>query len=313
MKPELLLKRAIYPPAAAELEREFTVHKPWTAPDREAYIRQSCANVRAAVTTTSVGFSRGDFEALPRLEILANFGPFLTLIDMAAAKERGVAVTCTPDSVAEPVADLAIAMILGLIRRVCEADRFVRAGKWPAEVFGSGCEIGGKTLGIVGLGAIGRELAKRAEAFGMRVCYYGPRRKDSVEYPYFDDLEGMARESDVLVVACALTPATRNLVDARVLAALGADGFLVNIARGAIVDEPALVSALTEKRIAGAALDVFRDEPRVPAALMKMDNVVLTPHMGTSTLENREQRTKKLLASLRAHFAGEPLPNAVTA
>ena len=311
-KPELLLKRAIYPPAAAELEREFTVHKPWTAPDREAYIRQSCANVRAAVTTTSVGFSRGDFEALPRLEILANFGPFLTLIDMAAAKERGVAVTCTPDSVAEPVADLAMAMILGLIRRVCEADRFVRAGKWPAEVFGSGREIGGKTLGIVGLGAIGRELAKRAEAFGLRVCYYGPRRKDSVEYPYFDDLEGMARESDVLVVACALTPATRNLVDARVLAALGADGFLVNIARGAIVDEPALVSALTEKRIAGAALDVFRDEPRVPAALMKMDNVVLTPHTGTSTLENREERTKKLLASLRAHFAGQPLPHQVT-
>jgi hydroxypyruvate reductase len=312
MKPELLLAKRIYGPAEAELEREFIVHKPWTAPQPEAYVRQSCGNVRVAVTRTSVGFSRRDFEALPRLEMLALFGPYYTLVDLAAARERGVVISYTPDSTAEPVADLAMGRIIALMRRLCEADRFVRAGKWPTEEFASGAEVRGKTCGIVGLGRIGRETAQRAASFGMRVCYHGPRLKDGIAYPYFADLEAMARQADVLVVACALSPATRNLIDARILHALGPGGFLVNISRGAVVDEDALVAALQKKEIAGAALDVFRDEPHVPAALMQMDNIVLAPHMGTSTRENRDERTRKLLANLRAHFAGQPLPNAVT-
>ena len=312
MKPELLLAKRLYAPAEAELEREFIVHRPSTALQLEAYIRQSCANVRVAVTRTSVGFSRRDFEALPRLEMLALFGPYYTLVDLAAAKERGVVISYTPDSTAEPVADLAMGMIVAVMRRLCEADRFVRAGRWPAQEFASGAEVHRKNVGIVGLGGIGREIARRAAAFGMAVSYHGPRVKDGVEYPYFPDLETMARQADVLVVACALTPATRNLIDAGILRALGAEGFLVNISRGAVVDEDALVAALQEKRIAGAALDVFRDEPRVPAALLEMDNVVLTPHMGTSTRENRDERTRKLLANVRAHFAGQPLPHVVT-
>jgi len=307
MKPELLLMRPIYAPAVAELERDFTVHKPWTAPEPEAYVRRACGNVRAAVTTTTAGFSRGDFEALPRLEILGCYGPYYELVDLAAAKARGVIVTHTPDSTAEPVADLAMGMIVAVMRRLCEADRFVRAGKWPEGVFGSGREVRGKTCGIVGLGRIGREIANRAEAFGMTICYHGPHRKDGVAFPYFADLESMAREADVLVVTCRLTPATRNLVNTRVLDALGADGFLVNVARGAIVDEQALIAALASRRIAGAALDVFRDEPRVPAALMEMDNVVLAPHIGTSTRELRDERSRKLLADLRAFIAGKPL------
>ena len=312
MKPELLLMRPIYAPAMAELERDFTLHKPWAAPDPEAYIRRACGNVRAAVTTTTIGFSRNDFEALARLEILGCFGPYYELVDLAAAKERGVTVTHTPDSTAEPVADLAMGMIVAVMRRLCEADRFVRAGKWPEGVFGAGREVRGKTCGIVGLGRIGREIAVRAAAFGMNVCYHGPRLKDGVAYPYFADLVGMARESDVLVVTCKLTPATRNLVDARILEALGTDGFLVNVARGAIVDEEALVAALAGGRLAGAALDVFRDEPRVPAALLEMDNVVLAPHMGTSTSEIRDERSRKLLMDLRAFFAGQPLSHRVT-
>jgi lactate dehydrogenase-like 2-hydroxyacid dehydrogenase len=303
----MLIVRAIYAPALAELEREFTVHKLWTTPDPDAYVRQACGNVRAAVTTTTTGFSRHDFEILPRLEILACFGPYYELLDLAAAKERGVAVSYTPDSTAEPVADLAMGMIVAVMRRLCEADRFVRAGKWPAGVFDSGREVRGKTCGIVGFGRIGREIAKRAAGFDMSVCYYGPRVKDGVPYPYFADLESMARRSDVLVVTCPSTPATRNLVDARILGALGGDGFLVNVARGAIVDEQALIAALESGQIAGAALDVFRDEPHVPAALLKMDNVVLAPHIGTSTREIRDERTRKLLANLRAFFSGQPL------
>ena len=307
MKPELLLVRPIYAPAMAELERDFTLHKPWAAPEPGAYIGQACGNVRAAVTTTTAGFSRGDFEALPRLEILGCYGPYYELVDLAAAKARGVIVTHTPDSTAEPVADLAMGMIVAVMRRLCEADRFVRAGKWPGGMFGSGREVRGKTCGIVGLGRIGREIATRAAGFGMKICYHGPRMKDGVAYPYFAGLQSMARESDVLVVTCKLTPETRNLVDARILDALGADGFLVNVARGAIVDEEALIAALAGGRIAGAALDVFSDEPRVPAALMEMDNVVLAPHMGTSTREIRDERSRKLLADLRAFFAGKPL------
>jgi lactate dehydrogenase-like 2-hydroxyacid dehydrogenase len=313
MKPEILLMKAIYAPTIAELEREFTVHKLWTAPEKDAFIRQACRNVRGAVTTPPTGFSRSNFEALPNLEFLACFGPHCELLDLAAAKERGVAVTYTPDSTAEPVADLAMGMVVTVMRRLCEADRFVRAGKWPAGVFASGREVHGKTCGIVGFGRIGREIAKRASGFDMSVCYCGPRRKGDVVYRYFEDLESMARQSDVLVVTCPLTPATRNLIDARILGALGADGFLVNVARGAIVDEQALIAALASGQIAGAALDVFRDEPRVPAELMRMDNVVLAPHIGTSTREIREVRSEKLLADLRAYFSGKPLLHPVTA
>ena len=312
VKPEVLLVRAIYAPTIAELELEFTVHKLWMVAEPDAYIRQKCANVRAAVTTPPAGFSRRDFEALPKLEILACFGPHCELIDRAAAKEHGVAMIYTPDSTAEPVADLAMAMLISVMRRLCEADRFVRAGKWPGGVFASGREVHGKTCGIVGFGRIGREIAKRATAFDMSVCYFGPRRKENVAYPYFDDLEAMARESDCLIVTCPATPQTRNLIDARILNALGADGFLVNVARGSIVDEPALIAALAGKRIAGAALDVFQDEPRVPAALLQMDNVVLAPHIGTSTRENREERSRKFLTDLRAHFAGKPLLHLIT-
>jgi hydroxypyruvate reductase len=312
MKPEIVALKAFYEPALAALEQDFVVHKAYTAADPLAYIRQHCSHARAAISTTTTEVNRAHFEALPKLELLACYGPYVTLIDFAAAKEHNVAVTHTPDSTAEPVADLTMGLIVAVMRRICEADRFVRAGRWPQRLFPSGVEVRGKTCGIVGMGRIGREIAIRAASFGMAICYFGPRRKDDLPYRYFDNLEHMARETDSLVITCALTQATRNLVDARILAALGADGFLVNVARGAIVDEPALIAALANQKIAGAALDVFADEPNVPAALMTMDNVVLAPHMGTSTREVREGRSEKLLADLRAHFAGEPLRYAIS-
>jgi len=313
MKPEIVLLKAIYEPVMAALENDFVVHKSWMAADPLAYLRENCGNVRAAISTTTTAVTKAHFAALPKLELLACYGPYITLIDLAAARERNIPVTYTPDSTAEPVADLAMGMIVAVMRRICEADRFVRSGAWPNRLFPSGVEVRGKTCGIVGMGRIGREIAQRAASFGMSICYFGPRRKDDLTYRYFDNLEHMARETDCLVVTCALTPATRNLVDARILNALGPDGFLVNIARGAIVDEPALVNALVNKQIAGAALDVFADEPHVPAELMHMDNVVLAPHMGTSTCEVREGRSEKLLADVHAHFSGKPLHHVVTA
>jgi lactate dehydrogenase-like 2-hydroxyacid dehydrogenase len=307
MKPDILLLTPLYAPTLAELELEFTVHKLWTAPDPDAFMHELSGRVRGAVTTGLAGFKRSHVEALPKLEIIACFGTAHGTLDLAAAKERRVIVTNTPDWMTETVADLALGLLIAVMRRICEADRFVRAGKWPAGPFPMGSELRGKTCGIVGLGNIGRGVARRAEAFGMSVCYYGPRQKPDVAYPYHADLEAMARLSDCLVVACPATAATRNLVDARILDALGPEGFLINVARGAIVDEPALIAALTSRRIAGAGLDVFRDEPRVPAELIAMEHVVIVPHIGSYTREIREERGAKLLANLRAHFAGKPV------
>jgi lactate dehydrogenase-like 2-hydroxyacid dehydrogenase len=306
MTPEILVLKPIYAPTLAALERDYIVHKPWTAPDPAAYMRNAGANVRALVTTSATGFTRTHLEALPKLEIVACFGTARGF-DIEGANARGVLVTYTPDVIAPVVADLAIALLLAATRRICEGDRFVREGKWLANPPPVGRDIGGRTCGIVGLGEIGLNVARRAEAFGMSICYYGPRKKD-VPYPYFSDLAAMASAADCLVVSCPETPDTRGLVDARVLEALGPRGYLVNVARGAVVDEKAFIEALQAKRIAGAGVDVYWDEPRVPQALLDMENVVLAPHVGSATEEIREARHEKLLANLKAYFAGEPVP-----
>lgn len=310
MKPEILVLTPIYAPTLAVLEREYSVRKMWLEPDPDACLKTECAHVRGIVTTGLKGFSRHVIDALPGLEIIACFGnPHGTgAEDRAGAARRGIVVTNTPDEITATVADLAMGLIVATLRRICAGDRFVRAGKWVASPPPPGRALGGKTCGIVGMGRIGSEIAKRAGAFGMAVRYHGPRRKPDVNYPYDADLESMARQSDCLVVMCPETPETRGMVNARVLEALGPDGFLVNVARGAIVDQAALIAALKNGRIAGAGLDVYWDEPRVPADLLAMENVVLSPHTGSTTLEIREERGRKLLANLAAHFAGKRVP-----
>jgi lactate dehydrogenase-like 2-hydroxyacid dehydrogenase len=313
MKPEILALARFYPATLAELEREYTLHKLWEAKDAGVLLKELSGRVRGAVTTGLAGISREQMEALTRLEIVASFGNPRGTVDFAAARARGLVVTNTPDAITKPVADLAMGLVVAVMRRICESDRFVRSGQWLTRTMVMGRELGGKTCGIVGLGAIGRQVAKLADAFGMSVRYHGPRRKEGTTFPYHADLEELARLSDCLVVTCPLTPETRGLVDARILDALGPEGFLVNVARGPVVDEQALIAALRDGRIAGAGLDVYWDEPRVPAELLAMENVVLTPHMGSSTREVREERGRKLLANLRAHFAGQTVPNPVKA
>jgi hydroxypyruvate reductase len=311
-KPEILALARFYPATLAELEREYTLHKLWEAKDGGVLLKELSGRVRGAVTTGLAGISREQMEALPKLEIVASFGNPRGTVDLAASRARGVVVTNTPDAITKPVADLAIGLVVAVMRRICESDRFVRSGQWLTRTMAMGRELGGKTCGIVGLGAIGRQVAKLAEAFGMSVRYHGPRRKEDAAWPFHSDLGELVRLSDCLVTTCPLTQNTRGLIDARILDALGPDGFLVNVARGPVVDEQALIAALQEGRIAGAGLDVYWDEPRVPAELLAMENVVLTPHMGSSTREVREERGRKLLANLRAHFAGEPVLNPVT-
>jgi hydroxypyruvate reductase len=313
MKPEILLNTRIYAPTVAALEREYTVHNLDTAVDPVALMREVSGRVRALVTSGLVGCDRARIEALPKLELIASFGNPKGTVDLAAAKQHGVIVTNTPDAIYELVAELAVGLAVAIMRKVCETDRFVRAGKWAHQVQPMGRQLLGKTCGIIAMGRIGRGVARRAEAFGMSVCWHGPRPKNDIQHPYYPDLIEMARRSDCLIVACPHLPETTGLVSAAVLDALGTEGFLVNVARGPVVEERALIIALQERRIAGAALDVYWDEPHIPGALFALDNVVLTPHMGTATLDVREGRGQKVLENLRAHFAGKPVPYPLTA
>lgn len=313
-KPEVVILHRTYAPTIAELERRYITHKLWLAPDsaaRAAMLREIGPRVRGAVTTGLLGCDAATMAALPKLEIIASFGSPRASLDIEAAKARGIICTNTPDDITEAVADVALGLMIDVMRGITRGDRYIRAGGWEKELGLPGRDLRNKRCGIVGLGRIGQFVATRIEAFGMPVSYFGPRKKN-VAYPYFDNLEALARESDVLVVCCPLSPETRGLVTAKVLEALGPDGFLINVARGPVVDEAALITALREKRIAGAGLDVFWDEPRVPQAFREIDNVVMSPHIGSHTLEVRVERGRKVLANLEAHFAGKPVPYPVT-
>ncbi|HET8609359.1 MAG TPA: 2-hydroxyacid dehydrogenase [Burkholderiales bacterium] len=311
MKPDVLSMRPIFPASQKILEQEFAVHKLWQADDFDSSVARVSDRIRALVTLGTVGADARLIDALPKLEIIASSGAGLGSIDLGCAKERGIVVTNTPDgeALAESVADLAFGMLLGLARRIYQGDRFVRDGKWGQSQFPLGTKIGNKCFGIVGLGSIGRSAAHRAEALGMTVCYHGPRRKADVSYRYYDKLDALARDADFLLLSCPARRETQNLIDAAVLDALGPDGILINVARGSIVDEVALVSALREKRIAGAALDVYANEPHVPPELTALDNTLLTPHIGSATHEIRSARGERVLANLRSHFSGRPVPN----
>ena len=307
MKPEILVLSPIFAPTLAVLEDCYGVHKLWTSSDRAALLQEVAPRVRAVVTTGLGGCDHSIMQALPKLEIIACFGSPRHTLDLAAAKARGIVCTRTPDAITESVADLALGLMLDVMRRIAVSDRFIRAGRWEKELARPGNEVHGKRCGIIGFGGIGQGVARRVQAFDMAVSYHGPRKKAS-PHRYFSDLVAMANEIDVLVVCCPLTPQTRNLVDGKVIDALGPAGFLINVARGPVVNEQALISALQDKRLAGAGLDVFWDEPRVPTALTVMENVVLAPHIGSSTQEIRMERGRKLLANLEAHFAGQPVP-----
>lgn len=309
MKPEVVVLAPIYGPAITALEAEYTVYKLWELADQTQYPK----NVRAAVTSGLAGFDGKILESFPNIGIIACFGVGHGTLDLAAAAKRNIVVTNTPDSSADAVADVALGLILTVMRRLCVADRFVRAGQWPKGGFPLATGLKEKTCGIVGLGKIGRGIAARVTACGMSVGYYGRSKKADVDYRYFSDVKELAAASDCLVVSCAARPETYHLVNAEVLSALGAQGFIVNIARGSIIDQPALIAALKSGGIAGAGLDVFEDEPNVPQELMAMENDVLLPHIGTSTRDIREERSRIVLENVRRYFAGEPALTPVSA
>jgi lactate dehydrogenase-like 2-hydroxyacid dehydrogenase len=307
MKNEIIVTTKIYAPTQARLDQEFTCHRLHEAPDRAAFLKQHAPKVRALATFGPAGADAALMDALPKLEIISNFGVGVDAIDLDAAKQRKIIVTNTPDVLNDCVADTAMALTVNVMRRFPQAEGYLRAGSWGAKgAYPLTTSLGGKIMGILGLGRIGEAIAKRAQAFGMKIRYHNRRKKD-VAYPYDGDAVALAKNSDVLMIVTPGGPETEKLVNAKVLDALGPEGYLVNIARGSVVDEPVLLRYLQERKIAGAGLDVFADEPRVPPEFFRLENAVLLPHVGSATVETRTAMGNLQVDNLVAHFAGKPV------
>ena len=301
-----LLQVAQIPPFLVErLQKEFTLHDFVNPADPDKLLEDVGPSIRGIVAGGMKGPNANLINRLENLEIISSFSVGFDATDVVAAQARGVIVTHTPEVLTGDVADLAMTFILMAPRRIGEAERFLRSGKWLQGRMDLGTTVRGKRLGILGLGRIGRAVARRAEVFGLNIAYYDTKPMGDLAYRSYPTLRDLAAASDMLLVACEGGTATRGLVDADVLNALGPDGFLINTARGPIVDQAALVAALRDKRIAGAALDVFDGEPQVPAELMAMENVVLTPHIASSTRETRRAMGDLVYDNLRAHFDGK--------
>jgi lactate dehydrogenase-like 2-hydroxyacid dehydrogenase len=285
------------------LEQEFVVHKVWEAPDRAAALRPVAERIRGAVSNAMAGLPGAVIEALPNLEICAINGVGLETTDLALAKERGVVVTTTP-VLYDDVADLGVILALCACRRIVEADRFVRSGRWLQGRMEQARKFSGRRAGILGLGRIGMALAPRLQAFGVTIGYYDPLPKAGVPYQAYASPLELARNSDILFLCAAGGPGRGHIVTAEILDALGPRGIFVNIARGWLADEAALVRALSERRLGAAGLDVFENEPQVPEALLGLDNVVLTPHIASNTEETMRAMGQCVLDNIRSWFAG---------
>jgi len=307
MKAEIIVVGKLFDVTQAKLDKEFACHKLYEAADKAALLKALAGKVRGLATFGPNGAGAALMDALPKLEIISNFGVGVDAIDLAAAKQRGIVVTNTPDVLNECVSDTAMALVLDTLRRFPASETYLRSGYWATRgAFPLTTSLGGKTLGILGLGRIGESIARRALAFGMKIRYHNRKRKD-VPYPYDADAVALAKNSDVLLVATPGGAETSKMVDARVLDALGPQGYLVNIARGSVVDEAALLRYLKEGRIAGAGLDVFDDEPKINPEWFAVENAVLYPHVGSATVETRTAMGDLQVENLRLHFAGKPV------
>jgi lactate dehydrogenase-like 2-hydroxyacid dehydrogenase len=307
MKHDIVLTVPLYGPTVDQLDATFTVHRLWQAKHRSAFFNEIRDRVRAIATGGGVAIGAELLDELPKAEIISTMSIGLDHIDLKAAKARGIAVTNTPDVLTDDVADIGIMLLLAVARRLVVSDRHVRDGSWLKGNMPLTTAVRGATLGILGLGRIGQAVAARAQAFGMKIAYHGPREKSGAAYRYYADLREMAAAADYLMVSCPGGPSTRHLVNADVLKALGPEGVVVNIARGSVIDEPAMVKALQDGSLGGAGLDVFADEPRVPEALLALENVVLLPHVGSATHSTRAAMGQLVVDNLKAHFAGKPL------
>ena len=304
-KPEILLVRPIMPLIEEGLTKHFTLHKLAEVGDETAFFREVGPRIRGVAAGGAGKADRALIEKLPALEIIANFGVGYDGIDVKAAAERGIIVTNTPDVLTGEVADLALGLLLATVRQIPQVDRYLRAGKWLEKPYPLTTTLRERKIGILGLGRIGKAIARRCEAFDLEIAYHGRRRQDDVPYRYYDNLVDMARDVDVLMVVAPGGDATYHIVNEEVLNALGPNGILINVGRGTVVDEKALIAALRDGRILSAGLDVFENEPHVPAKLIAMDHVVLLPHVGSASVYTRNAMGQLVVDNLVSWFEGK--------
>jgi hydroxypyruvate reductase len=303
MSPRILQVSRLTPAFETALAAQFSVVPLWIERDRTAFLRERGAGFDVVVTTAPIGASAELLAALPNLKAIVSRGVGYETIALDEARRRGILVSNTPGVLNGCVADLAFGALIAVARELCAADRYVRQGDWEKARYPLTTRVHGKKLGILGLGAIGRTIAKRASGFDMQVRYHNRRAAPDVDYGYEPSLVELARWADFLVVACSGGPDTQGLVSSEVLRALGAAGYLVNVARGSVVDEAALIEALQEKRIAGAALDVYAHEPHVPEALRALENAVLLPHISSNSRETLAAMESLVLDNLHSYCA----------
>lgn len=307
MNPTPVLVLAPFPDFLLQpLRAAHTCHDYFHAADKEALLAEVGGQIRGVAMAGGSVAPVALLERLPKLEIISVFGVGYDGVPVDWCREHGIRVTNTPDVLTEDVADTASALVLMTSRNLIAANRFLHAGSWVKGAFPLAHAVRGKLAGIVGLGRIGKAIAKRLEAHGMRIAYHG-RTRQEVAWDYFESLIDLAKASDFLIVACPGGGATKHLINAAVLEALGANGTLINIARGSVVDETALIAALQNGTIRGAGLDVFENEPQVPEALLQCEKAVLLPHLGSGTHETRHAMAALVVDNLAAHFGGTPL------
>jgi hydroxypyruvate reductase len=305
-KPEILVVAKVWPPYLEALKEAFVVHDRTHESDPAAFAL-AAPRIRGIAGSGESQVSRELIAKLPALEVISVFGVGYDRYDVPAARERGIPVTNTPDVLTDDVADMGISLMLAIARTVPQADKYVREGKWPNGPMPLARKVTGARLGIVGLGRIGSAIARRAAGFDMSIAYTSRNKVADSPYTYYPTPAALAAEVDFLMVITPGGAGTKGLINAEVLKALGPKGYLINVARGSVVDEAALITALQNNVIAGAALDVFENEPHVPAVLCDMSNVVLTPHVASATWQTRRAMADLAFGNLLAHFAGKPL------
>jgi lactate dehydrogenase-like 2-hydroxyacid dehydrogenase len=307
-KPDVLLIGARKPVIVGGLDPKVTLHYLLEAKDQDAFIRSVSDKIRAiAVAYTANKVDANFIQRFPKLEQISSFGVGYDHIDAKWAGAHGIVVTNTPEVLNEEVADTALGLLLCTVREFPQADRFLRAGKWLQGQYPlTKATLRNRTVGMVGMGRIGKAIARRLEAFGVPVVYHSRNPQKGVSYKYYSKLIDMARDVDTLMVIVPGGPATANMINAEVLKALGPNGILINMARGSVVDEPALIEALKNRTIYSAGLDVFAKEPQVPKELMEMDHIVLFPHLGSSTEVTRAAMDQLVVDNILAWAAGKP-------
>lgn len=305
---DILMLGSMHPLCMAEIPKLGTVHKLWEAEDQDAFLKEVAEKITVVATGSGNGCPDDLIEKLPNLKMIASYGVGYDGINVPFARKHGAQVSNTPNVLNDAMAEMTVGLMVGFARQIPQADAYTRAGDWEAKgAYPLTRELTGATAGIIGLGRIGKEIARRLEVMKMNVVYHGRNEQSDQPYTYYGDLKEMAAASDWLIVITPGGAGTDKLVNADVLKALGPDGVLVNMARGQVVDEAALVKALEDETIAGAALDVYEDEPRPTKALFGLKNTLLSPHQGSATVRTRNAMGQLVVDNIRAHIEGKPL------